>query len=187
MPPSPKPLTLFLLSKKQGAMQRPSLTQRVLALPVIRQGPLRENPEPPSPGPLTLLRLLSKKQGTMQRPSQTQRVLALPVIRQVKFRSDGGAPFPQTPNPFSSLQEARSDATYSLHFERDAALPVIRWPPLRLDGGAPFPQTPNPFKTSFQEAMNNATSTADSESLSASRHPPVFDTAQPLCPLPPNP
>ena len=38
-------------------------------------------PEPPSPGPLTLLTLLSKKQGTMQRPSQTQRVLALPVIR----------------------------------------------------------------------------------------------------------
>ena len=85
-PPSPKPLTLFLLSKKQGRMQRPSQTQRVLALPVIRQppGPARSFATPPpnllpfsvnngkatssadseSPQrfPSTLLRLLSKKQ-----------------------------------------------------------------------------------------------------------------------------
>ena len=36
-PPSPGPLTLLtLLSKKQRTMQRPPLTQRVLALPVIQ-------------------------------------------------------------------------------------------------------------------------------------------------------
>ena len=74
-PPSPKPLTLLVI---QGTKQRPSQTQRVLALPVIRQGPIRENrfaPFPQTPNPFSSLQEARKK----QRPSQTQRVLAPPV------------------------------------------------------------------------------------------------------------
>ena len=56
--PSPKPLTLLLLSKKQGRMQRPSQTQRVLALPVIRQGRsgrVALAPFPQTPNPFSSL------------------------------------------------------------------------------------------------------------------------------------
>jgi len=69
-------------------MQRPSQTQRVLALPVIRQPPARENPGAPfpqNPNPFSSLQEARKK----QRPSQTQRVLALPVIRLPPTRLDG--------------------------------------------------------------------------------------------------
>ena len=50
---------------------------------------------------------------------------------------------------------------------------------------APFPQTPNPFNNT----RNEATSIADSESLSASRHPPGSDQGRPGAPFPrtPNP